>query len=562
MFSITFRPDGPDRIAIVFPYSAAAVSIIRTQPGVSFDRSRTLWTAPLENFAAIRKALKDFICKVEGLNDVAMGVDDLVSREVDVSSVEATLAGYKFKTTPYQHQRNAVALAVKAERFGLFMEMGTGKTKSAIDWASLLMERGLIGGALIVCPKAVVLNWEREIAVHSPLPAVKRMVASIRGTAKQKEKAFNEGGRIANFFVTNYATILSDLDFAGLVHRKGLAIILDESTNIKTPTAKTTKAVHALKDLARFKLILTGSPITQGPLDAFSQFGFLDSKITGHHNFFSFKAEYAIMGGFQAREVVGYKNLERLTSRLKDHNYRVLKKDCLDLPEKLYQTIEVEAGPKQREAYNSMRDESIVELGEFTVSAPVTLTRMLRLQQITAGFLPKLDEFGKEIGTIEFESPKLDAAEELVEQAIEGGQKVIVWCRFIREIEALEKRLAGHGVVTYYGAVSDDQRQANVDAFQTNPGVKVFIGQIQTGGIAITLTAASVEIYVTNTFALVDRLQSEDRAHRIGQKRNVTIIDLVVKGTLDVYVLKTLRDKKSLADVITGDNLREVMGNA
>lgn len=561
MFCITYRPDSADEIAVSFPYSAAVVSIIKTQPGARFDRSRTLWLIPTSSFETVRAALKTYRTRVEGMEDINV-LDELELTKVNPDEVEDLLKGYVFKTKPYQHQKNAVGLAARAGRFGLFMEMGTGKTKSAIDWASLLMQRGAIGGALILCPKAVVLNWEREIGTHSPLPAAQRMVCSIRGTAKQKERALEQGWHMASFFITNYATLLSDLDFAQLVTRKRLAIILDESTNIKTPTAKTTKAAHQLKDLTQYKLLLSGSPITQGPLDAFSQFGFLDHKITGHHNFFSFKAEYAVMGGFQAREVVGYKNLERLAARLAPFNYRVLKKDCLDLPDKIYQTIEVEAGPKQREAYNSMRDESIVELGDFSVAAPVTLTRMLRLQQITAGFLPKLDEFGKEIGTHEFESPKLDAAEELVNQAVEGGQKVIVWCRFIREIEALAKRLEGHGVVSYYGAVSDDQRQANVDAFQTDPNVKVFIGQIQTGGIAITLTAASVEIYVTNTFALVDRLQSEDRAHRIGQKRNVTIIDLVVKGTLDAYVLRTLRDKKSLADVITGDNLREVIGNA
>ena len=559
-FKITYTPLG-DRVALTFPYSSAVVGILRGMQGAKWDPSGKRWTIPMSSYLTARAALRGFAAYAPGLPNPELEFDR-TTPVVDPAEVDAALEGYQFKTKPYEHQRVAMALGVRAKRFGLFMEMGTGKTKVSIDILSLWLERGYIGGALIVCPKAVVINWEREIAVHSPLPAEKRRTASLRGELKKKLETFEQSRYVAQFFVTNYATLLQDIPLDALVSTRRLAIVLDESTGIKTHSAKTSKGAHRLGRLADHKLILTGTPITQGPLDSFSQFLFLDPGITGHHSYFSFKAEFAMVGGYQGREIVGYKNLDRLVQRLQPHMYRVLKRDCLDLPEKVYRTVEVEAGAKQRKVYNELKEENIAEVDGYTITTPVTLAKMTRLAQITSGYLPKIDEYGHEVGIIEFEVPKVDAAEELVEEAVEGGQKVIVWVRFIHELKMLEKRLERFGVVTYHGAVKDDQRQQNVDKFQTDPAVRVFIGQIQTGGIAITLTAASVELYVSNTFALVDRLQSEDRAHRIGQKRSVTIIDIVVRGTLDSYVLRTLRDKKSLADVITGDNIREVVGNA
>lgn len=473
---------------------------------------------------------------------------------------------YKHKTNPYKHQETGLGLAAELERAALLMEMGTGKTKVAIDAFSYWMQQAIIDRAVILCPKAVILNWEREIGAHSPLPEEKRRVVALTGTTDQKRRVFNTYAEGSQFLVTNYQTLLTMLDevlwWMGLGTSGAAA---DESILIKSHTAKQSKAAWKVGDAAQCKLILNGSPITKDPLDMFGQMRFLGKDILKHHNFTSFRAEYAVMGGFQGRQVVDFKNMDRLKSLIDPWAYRVLKKDCLDLPEKVYEVIELDMSPKQREAYANMKKEMMVQFAGMAnpLTAPLAVTRLLRLSQITAGWLPIFGEDGKTVvGHHHFEeASKLDAAMELVEQSQQSDQKVIIWCRFIHDIELIGARLreAGIGFVDYHGGVDSKQRQARVDAFQTDPQTRVFVGQIQTGGIAITLTAANVVIYYSNSYSLADRLQSEDRAHRIGQRNPVTYYDLICKGTVDKAVLKAIREKKNLADLITGDNMKEML---
>lgn len=253
--------------------------------------------------------------------------------------------------------------------------------------------------------------------------------------------------------------------------------------------------------------------------------------------------------------IVGYRNLDRLNKLIAPHSFRVLKEDCLDLPDKVYRTVELEMGDEQASIYRRMKEEAVVELNGSTIAAPIVLTRLMRLQQITSGFVPQLDEFGNTLREFEIkDGVKMGATLELVEEAVESGQKVSVWCRFLWELHELARRLdeAGFKVVSYYGDKDAHERQAAVDAIQTGDA-QVFLGQVATAGIGITLTAISTCIYYDNSFSLEHRLQSEDRHHRIGQKRSVEYIDLVCRGTIDRQVLAALREKKSVADIVTGD---------
>ncbi len=480
---------------------------------------------------------------------------------VDVSP-EPVVTDYVFKTTPFKHQVKAFDLARRRRYFAFLMEMGTGKTKAIIDVVSYLIQKGKLDGVLIFCPKAVLYNWEREIEIHSPLEPHARRAVVITGNAHAKTEALQRGFNTCTFFITNYETVLRmEPELNHLLSRKRFAIICDESTEIKSPKAKTTKAIRKLGLTAQARYILTGSPVTQSPLDAFSQFCFLDKNILGHVNFTSFKAEYSLTmkrKGIPLPLVVGYRNLDRMAKLIAPHSYRVLKKDCLDLPPKVYKTVELEMGTRQKELYLQMRDEAVIEIEGQTLAAPVILTKILRLQQIASGFLPIHNEFGELLQTKHIEdSPKLPACRDLVAEALESGQKVIIWCRFLWEIDQLAA-CWGDAAVLYYGERDATQRQAAVDSFQTDPRTKIFIGQIQTGGIGITLTAASQVIYYSNSFSLADRLQSEDRAHRIGQTKSVGYNDLVCRGSVDKLVLKALRDKKNLADLITGDNLKQL----
>lgn len=556
---VTVLPFDEQLIALALPtYSKTIVELIKGVEGSYWDRPHKLWMCPREKLGAMIKALSNVPVKLAPGIEVPREEGMVLRPTANLGLIES----YQFKTAPYKHQGESMALGIEKKTFAFLMEMGTGKTKAQIDVFSFLMLHGFVSGAFIFTKKAVMYTWQREIITHSPLPPEKRVSVVLTGSTDHKRKLLRHYAHTAQFFITNYETLLALGDeIREIAKARAMACTLDESTAIKTHSSKVAKECHELAPLCPFRYIMTGTPITQGPLDAFSQFKFLDPNILGHHNYFSFKNEYAIFGGFKQKEIVGYKNLERLQKRIAPWSYRVLKKECLDLPEKVYQILEVDLSDEARAMYRQMREESIIELDGKFAAAPVILTKLLRLQQITSGFLPLHDDTGQEVDRKELPCAKHDAIVDVVETAVEAGQKVIVWCRFIHDIEKLSERLAEYGVVQYHGEVKESARQKAIDDFQSDPTVRVFIGQIQTGGLGITLTAASVEVYASNTFTLADRLQSEDRAHRIGQKNTVTIIDVVARKTVDEFILKTLNNKKSLADVITGDSLREAAGD-
>jgi SNF2 family DNA or RNA helicase len=251
------------------------------------------------------------------------------------------------------------------------------------------------------------------------------------------------------------------------------------------------------------------------------------------------------MGGFENKEIVSYQNIDELTKNIEGHSFRVLKKDCLDLPKKIYQRYVIDLTPEQSKVYNSLKKEFITELQGQTLSAPEAITRFLRLQQITCNWFPTEEGIEK----INVVNPRLTALTNILGEI---QSKVIIWARFKADIKAIEREL-GDSAVSYHGDVSTDDRELAVNKFQNDPNIKYFIGQPQSGGIGLTLTAADYAIYYSNSFDLETRLQSEDRCHRIGTTNNVTYIDIETKGTIDSKIISALRDKKNLADAITKD---------
>ena len=274
------------------------------------------------------------------------------------------------------------------------------------------------------------------------------------------------------------------------------------------------------------------------------QFKFLDPYILGYESFYSFRARYCIMGGFEQRQIVGYDNVSELVKSVEGHSYRVLKKDCLDLPDKIYQRVYIDLTDEQRRLYNAMRDEYMAEYQDEVIDAPEAITRLLRLQQITCGWFPQDTPI-----QIDKVNPRIKLLKDILSD-IDG--KAIIWARFRADLRAIEDTL-GDLCVAYHGGVSTDARTHAVDAFQNNPKILYFVGQPQSGGIGLTLTAATYAIYYSNSFDLETRLQSEDRCHRIGTKSNVTYIDIEATKTVDGKIIKALRNKKNLADVITRD---------
>ena len=475
---------------------------------------------------------------------------------------------YKFKTKPYEHQLKALEKSWAQKTYALFMEMGTGKSKVLVDNIAMLYDRGAIRGALVVAPKGVYKNWhDIEFPVHLPdhVDHTKVLWEPTQTKKKQAEldTLFDDKGDLKILIMNIEAFSTSKgLDFA---HRflnifLGKALIgIDESTTIKNPTAKRTKNILTIGNLASYRRILTGSPVTKSPLDLYSQCEFLDPYHLGHESYYSFRARYANMmkrnfGGRQVQLVTSYRRLDELADKLEKFSYRVLKEDCLDLPPKVFTTRTVEMTPEQQEKYYTMKRAAIAEHDGKIMSSATALTTLLRLHQITCGTFKADDDT-----IIHLKNNRLTALMDCLEET-EG--KVIIWATYredIRKIvESLKKAYGEASTVEYHGGVDATLRQDHIAQFQQVKGpTRYFVGNPSTGGYGITLTAANTVIYYSNSYDLEKRLQSEDRAHRIGQTGSVTYVDLVSEKTIDERIIKALKDKVNIANEIMGEDIKD-----
>ena len=473
---------------------------------------------------------------------------------------------YKFKTKPYAHQLVALEKSVDKKEYGYFMEMGTGKSKVLVDNMAILYDKGKINGALIIAPKGVYNNWySQEIPIHLASHIKPKMVMWTASASKAKEKEYQtlfETGFDLHVLIMNVEAFSTKkgVEFAYKFLRSHKTLMaVDESTTIKTPTSKRTRAIITLGKHAVYRRILTGSPVTKSPLDLYSQCAFLNENLLDHTSFYSFRNRYAHMvdrnfGGRRVQIISSYKNLNELEEILKVFSYRVQKKDCLDLPKKIFINRIVELSQEQKNAYSTMKSAALALLKGKMTTAPHALTQLMRLHQITCGHLKSDD------GTIT--NLKHNRIEELVDVLSEMEGKVIIWANYIHDIEEIVKRIkkeyGDDSIVQYYGATSSDDRQKAIKKFQDpNSSVKYFVGNTQTGGYGITLTEASNVIYYSNSYDLEKRLQSEDRAHRIGQKKSVTYVDFMAEKTVDEKIVKALRKKINIASEILGDTLKE-----
>jgi SNF2 family DNA or RNA helicase len=473
---------------------------------------------------------------------------------------------YKFKTKPYAHQKSALEKSWHKDEFAYFMEMGTGKSKVLVDNIAMLYNKGAIDAALIIAPKGVYRNWySQEIPNHLPSHIENKTVLWTATTSKTKDKEYQQ------LFKVDYDLHILVMNVEAFSTKKGLEfatkflnchktlMAIDESTTIKTPTAKRTKAILALGKLAKFRRILTGSPVTKSPLDLYTQCAFLNENLLGFTSYYTFRNRYAVMknanfGGRRVQIVGGYQRLEELSKILKPFSDRVLKEDCLDLPEKTYVERQVELTDEQKKTYETMKSAALALLKGKMATAPHVLTQLMRLHQITCGHLKNDDDTITEI-----KNNRIASLLELLEET-EG--KAIIWANYVYDIKqivsAISKKYGEDSIVQYYGAVPAEDRQKNIVKFQDPESpVKFFVGNPQTGGYGITLTAANNVIYYSNGYDLEKRLQSEDRAHRIGQKKAVTYIDLITPKTVDEKIRKALRKKINIATEIMGEELRE-----
>jgi SNF2 family DNA or RNA helicase len=473
---------------------------------------------------------------------------------------------YKFKTKPYDHQITALEKSWDKEEYGYFMEMGTGKSKVLVDNIAMLYDKGKINAALIIAPKGVYRNWfSGEIPNHLASHIDHKTVLWTATTSKTKDKEYQQLFKIdfdLHILVMNVEAFSTKkgLEFATkFINCHKTIMAIDESTTIKTPTAKRTKAILALGKLAKYRRILTGSPVTKSPLDLYTQCNFLHEELLGFNSYYTFRNRYATMidrnfGGRRVQIVGGYKRLDELADSLKKFSYRVLKEDCLDLPPKVYIQREVELSDEQKQIYSTMKSAALASLKGKMATAPHVLTQLMRLHQISCGHLKNDDDTITEI--------KNNRMSELLDVLDEVEGKVIIWANYVYDIKqivkAISKKFGEDSIVQYYGAIDAETRQKNIVKFQDpDSDARFFVGNPQTGGYGITLTAANNVIYYSNGYDLEKRLQSEDRAHRIGQKKSVTYVDFITPKTVDEKIVKALRKKMNIATEIMGEELRD-----
>ena len=473
---------------------------------------------------------------------------------------------YKFKTKPYEHQITALQKSWNKKVFAYFMEMGTGKSKVLIDNIAMLYDKGKINGALIVAPKGVYQNWyDTEIPVHMPTHIENKTVLWKANINEKQRKLLNtlfETGEDLHILIMNVESFSTSkgIEFASkFLNSHNALMAIDESTTIKNPDAKRTRNIVALGELAKYRRILTGSPVTKSPLDLYKQCEFLDESLLDHGSYYSFRSRYAVMrsanfGGRSVQLVVGYKNLAELSELLEPFSHRCLKEDCLDLPDYTYVKRVIQLSPEQKKLYEQMKALALAQLDGKQMTTQSAMVQLMRLHQITCG------HFTADDGTIKpIKNERLSA---LIDILSEVENKAVIWAHYRHDIasivDAVEKNFGKESYVTYYGDTSNEERQRAIKEIQ-NPEspVRFIIGTPQTGGYGITLTGANTMVYYANGYDYEKRIQSEARINRAGQTRKMTYIDIIAEGTIDEKIVKALNDKMNIASKITGDELKQ-----
>ncbi|ARB06126.1 superfamily II DNA/RNA helicase [Dinoroseobacter phage vB_DshS-R5C] len=502
---------------------------------------------------------------------------------------------FNFVTQPYPHQREWFSNIKDLPFFALEWEMGLGKTKTILDVCHWAYSKGDIDAILVVTLKGVHRKWvEKEAPAH--LPRGMWDGAFWKRAIVDNGMWTGENARKRTPIIESKKLAIATINFESCHRAKGLkfcerfmrqrkvALVVDESHHIKTPSAATTKALLKLGKMAKRRYITTGTVSTGSPLDTWSQYSFLDPRIVNNWKYWAFKAEFAVQeqvgdktfetweknpvtGRSQKVEkpvmaVVGYKNEDKLRAMLDPYRSRLLKEDCLDLPPKLYRMRSFEMTDAMRKAYIDMSTEFLTEFNGSTMTASMAMVKLLRLQQITCGYIvpDDVDPTAEDIPGIPIEenNPRIEALMEEIEK-IRGMGVIWSYKRYcLREIaQALRSAYGDASVVEYHGGIDEETKAANLRAFHEER-CRWFVGNPQSGGTGIDLVQAQDMIYHDNSFNLGLRLQSEDRIHRIGQEGTAcTITDLECLGTIDRLQLRSLKDKRDIAASVSGDLLKQ-----
>ena len=467
------------------------------------------------------------------------------------------MSKYPYKTEPYEHQRNALSESAEKTEWAYFMEMGTGKTKVTIDNIAYLYLQRKINTVLIIAPKSVYTNWQSEIETH--MPDVLKYKIFKWNIDKPKDYFKLTESKDLKIFLINVEALSTKRGYQAcvdyLLKNKLNVVALDESTTIKNRSAKRTKNILALSKVSHIKRILTGSPITKSPLDLFTQCAFLSPELLGFQSYLAFRNRYAEMtdipvgsGRFISIPKY-YKKLDELEEKMKTFATRIRKDQCLDLKPKVRSKRYIELEGDGKKIYERLKNHALAIFEDSTISFSNKLTEIIKLHQVCNGFT-KNDE-----GEImQLHKSKLNALEDIIQ---ETDGKIIIWANYLYNVHEIKdfliEKYGKDSTVSIYGDVDVVDRQAAVKRIQEDEHTRFLVANPTTGGFGLTLTACNTVIYFSNNYNLEVRMQSEDRAHRLGQKGTVVYIDIVARGTLDEAIMKSLINKGQIAAKTLGE---------
>ena len=474
------------------------------------------------------------------------------------------LDDYPFTHPPFDHQAEILSKTWDRESWALFLEMGCGKSKLAIDTAGMLYANGEIDTVVVVAKKGEYANWTyTQFPEHLPNQFQRRefLFSTYRYRTKagsfEFDRLVDRKERFLAVMAINVEALATDPGREAMKRvfassKEGVMLVVDESTCVKNYKAKRTKEILVWAHKAKYKRIMTGTPVTQSPLDLWGQCMVLGRDMLGFRSYYAFRGRFCEMetkrfGSRSFNVVAKYVNLDELSRILSRFSTILKKEDCLDLPDKLYSQVQVPMTKQQQKLYEDMRELAMVELEDKEMAVTSVLTQVVKLHQICCGQLKFEDG--------SYESIPNERIPALVELLEDYPGKAIVWANYRQTLadvmKALKRNFGEESAGAYYGGVPDAQRAETVRRFQDpSDPLRFFVSNPQSGGYGLTLTEAKLVVYYSNSYSLEHRLQSEDRAHRIGQTSKVTYVDFVCPNTVDEKIMKALRDKKSLSDMI------------
>lgn len=563
-----------ESLFVSFTFDYATLDKIKSLPVRQYIPDTKSWEIPVSSLNTLLEMFSTEEMTLTGKMSAVSKIEQAKPIQTQQTPITLDINNFEYKTSPFTHQVEGLAYASDHANFLLGDEQGLGKTKQAIDIAIARKNKKSFKHCLIVCGvNSLKDNWVAEVGTHSneSVKIIGSKVNSkghvVEGTLQERLDDLQNPDLDEFFLVTNIETlrkphqkkdkynnpkpfskqeliqleILSELEMMCQDGTIGM-VIIDEFHKCKNALSQQGEAIHYLD--SKFKLPMTGTPLMNSPLDVYNFLKWLGAET---HSFYQFRKYYCVMGGFNNKEVVGYKNLDQLRKVVDANMLRRRKAEVLNLPPKIRSIEYVEMTAKQAQLYKEVKNEIEANLNDIVLSNN-PLAQLTRLRQVT-GHTAVLSQKIQE-------SAKVDRLKDIIEELAENGQKAIIFSNWTSMTDILVKEFKQYHPAVVTGETKDSQ--AEINKFQNDPSCKLIIGTISKLGTGFTLTAASTVIFLDKPWNLANVEQAEDRAHRIGTKSTVNIITLVVKNSIDERIEEIINEKGDLAEALVDGNFSKI----